>query len=307
MSSASSTPRDRITLTGLRARGRHGVFDFEKRDGQEFVVDVELRADLSVAGASDDLADTVNYAEVAQAVIARVTGPPYDLIEALAEAIAADCLALPGVARAAVTVHKPAAPIPHTFDDVSVRLVRAREAAFVVALGANLGDRAATLTEAVAAVRGLPGVFVTAVSALVETDPVGGPEQGDYLNAVLVGRTSRRPEDLLAELHRIEARHGRARTVRWGERTLDLDLIQFGTPGTPNEVRSADPALLLPHPRASERGFVLLPWLDADPRARIRVGSRVVPVAAQVTTVDLAGVRPVAVGPPHTDPAKGRA
>ena len=299
MSSASSTPRDRITLTGLRARGRHGVFDFEKRDGQEFVVDVELRADLSVAGASDDLADTVNYAEVAQAEGA--------LGQSKALALDAHNLEARNKSVAAVTVHKPAAPIPHTFDDVSVRLVRAREAAFVVALGANLGDRAATLTEAVAAVRGLPGVSVTAVSALVETDPVGGPEQGDYLNAVLVGRTSRRPEDLLAELHRIEARHGRARTVRWGERTLDLDLIQFGTPGTPNEVRSADPALLLPHPRASERGFVLLPWLDADPRARIRVGSRVVPVAAQVTTVDLAGVRPVAVGPPHTDPAKGRA
>lgn len=81
--------------------------------------------------------------------------------------------------------------------------------------------------------------------------------------------------------------------MRWGQRTLDLDLIQFGTPGTCDEVRSDDPALLLPHPRAAERAFVLLPWLDADPRARLRVGAEIVTVAQQITRVDTGGVRPV--------------
>lgn len=288
-------PTDRISLTGLRAKGFHGVFDFEKRQGQEFVVDIVLDVDLRAAGASDDLADTVHYGEVAELAIARVTGPAYDLIEALAEAIAADCLTLAGVQGVAVTVHKPSAPIPHTFTDVSVSITRApqeREHAFVIALGSNLGDREATLGAALAALGAEAGVRVEVVSRLVETDPVGGPDQGDYLNAVVTGATSLPARELLAVLHRIEARHGRTRAVRWGERTLDLDLIQYGTPGAADELQSSDPALLLPHPRAHQRAFVVMPWLDAAPHARIRVGQHVLPLAAIVNQLDPSGVRP---------------
>lgn len=285
--------RDRITLTGLRATGFHGVFDFEKREGQQFVVDVMIHTDHRTAGRSDDLADTINYAEVAEMALARVTGPAYDLIEALAEAIAGDVLTLAGVLAVEVTVHKPGAPIPHDFADVSVTIMRERAAAVVIALGSNLGDRPATLASAVAQLRGVAGLQLTAISRPVLTDPVGGPEQPDYLNAVVTGLCTLPPAELLAALHRIEARHGRVREVRWGQRTLDLDLIQFGTPGTSDEVRSDDPALLLPHPRAAERAFVLLPWLDADPRARLRVGAEIVTVAQQITRVDTGGVRPV--------------
>ena len=103
----------------------------------------------------------------------------------------------------------------------------------------------------------LPGMRVRAVSPLVETDPVGGPEQPAYLNAVLVGDSRLSPDDLLRRLHEIEADHGRTREVRWGARTLDLDLIQVGTPGSGSEVRRESPALTLPHPRAHERAFVL--------------------------------------------------
>lgn len=289
-----SRPADRITLTGLRATGYHGVFDHEKREGQEFIVDIVLSVDHRLAGRTDDLDDTLNYAQVAEVAIARITGPSYDLIEALAEAIAGDCLTLDGVAHAEVTVHKPGAPIPHTFSDVSVTVTRARSAEVVIALGSNLGDREATLRAAVSELRGVPGLRVLVVSRPVETDPVGGPEQGDYLNAVIRARTDLAPYDVLSTLHRIEARHGRTRAVRWGERTLDLDLIQYGSPGERDEVRSDDPALLLPHPRAIERAFVLLPWLDADPRARVRVGADIVPLAALVTSVDSSGVRPYA-------------
>lgn len=285
---------DQIVLTGLRAKGFHGVFDAEKRDGQEFVVDIVLSVDLRAAGASDDLADTVSYADVADAAVAVLTGPSYDLIEAVASRIADVCLEMTLVRRVSVTLHKPSAPIPHTFADVSVRIERQRSAAFVVALGSNLGDRSATLAAAADALRAIPGVTLRAVSAPVETDPVGGPEQADYLNAVAVGVTSLTPGQLLAALHRIEARHGRARVVRWGERTLDLDLIQYGTPGTADEVRCDDPALLLPHPRAHERAFVLAPWLDADPGAQVRVGETVLAVRDQLATLDSTGVRPVA-------------
>lgn len=117
---------DRIVLTGLRARGRHGVYDFERAQGQDFVVDVALELDLGPAARSDDVADTVDYGELAERLVAIVTGEPVRLIETLAERLAAACLADSRVEVATVTVHKPQAPIPHEFADVSVTVTRRR-------------------------------------------------------------------------------------------------------------------------------------------------------------------------------------
>lgn len=116
---------DTITLTGLRARGRHGVYDFERAQGQDFVVDVALEVDLSAAAGSDDVADTVHYGELAERLVAVVEGEPVNLIETLADRLAGVCLADRRVAVATVTVHKPQAPIPHEFSDVAVTLRRA--------------------------------------------------------------------------------------------------------------------------------------------------------------------------------------
>lgn len=117
---------DRITLRGLRATGHHGVYDEERRSGQPFVVDVVLSVDTRVAAASDDVADTVHYGELAEDVIAIVTGRPVNLLETLAARIADVCLARPLVETVEVTVHKPEAPIAVTFDDVVVSIVRGR-------------------------------------------------------------------------------------------------------------------------------------------------------------------------------------
>ncbi|NUO59052.1 MAG: dihydroneopterin aldolase [Hamadaea sp.] len=111
-----------IELTGLRAFGRHGVFDFEREQGQDFVVDVRLELDLSKAAASDDVADTVHYGELADALVAIIGGEPVNLIETLAGRLLDACLADDRVTAATVTVHKPQAPIPHAFTDVSVTL-----------------------------------------------------------------------------------------------------------------------------------------------------------------------------------------
>jgi dihydroneopterin aldolase len=115
---------DEIRLTGLRVRGVHGVLPEERRDGQDFVVDVALSLDLRAAAASDDVADTVHYGELAERLAGVVGGDPVDLIETLAERLAAVCLADARVTRAEVTVHKPQAPIPLAFTDVSVTVVR---------------------------------------------------------------------------------------------------------------------------------------------------------------------------------------
>jgi 7,8-dihydroneopterin aldolase/epimerase/oxygenase len=118
---------DRITLTGLRAHGRHGVYEFERTEGQEFGVDVMLDLDLGPAARSDELADTVDYGQLASDLVAVVTGPPVNLLETLADRLVSVCLTDPRVVAATVTVHKPQAPIRHRFADVSVTLHRTRE------------------------------------------------------------------------------------------------------------------------------------------------------------------------------------
>lgn len=117
---------DTIALTGLRARGHHGVYDFERERGQDFVVDVRLELDLSVPARSDEVTDTVHYGELADRLVEIVGGEPVNLIETLADRLVRACLADPRVDAATVTVHKPQAPITHEFADVAVTVRRDR-------------------------------------------------------------------------------------------------------------------------------------------------------------------------------------
>lgn len=119
-------PRDRLTLTGIRAHAHHGIFGHERRDGQPFVIDVELALDLAPAAGSDDIARTVHYGDLAVEIVEAVEADPVDLIETVAERIAALCLRHDPVHEATVTVHKPEAPIPVPFGDVSVTITRGR-------------------------------------------------------------------------------------------------------------------------------------------------------------------------------------
>lgn len=132
----------------------------------------------------------------------------------------------------------------------------------VVAIGANLGERADTIEAAIDELRRLPLVASVRAAPVIESVAVkpDGPDEDapTYLNTVALLRTRLAPSVLLAQLNRIEAEHGRVRVERWGDRTLDLDLIAYG------DVRSDDPRLTLPHPRAAERPFVLDPWLAVD-------------------------------------------
>jgi 2-amino-4-hydroxy-6-hydroxymethyldihydropteridine diphosphokinase len=154
--------------------------------------------------------------------------------------------------------------------------------AVVLALGSNLGDRQDILQGAVDAIAGLSGVRVTAVSPVYETAPVGGPAQPDYLNAVVLADATAPARELLDRLHEIEAAFDRVRLVRWGPRTLDIDVIMFGGE------RSDDPKLTLPHPRAHERAFVLAPWHDVDPDAALPGHG---PVAELLAKADANGLR----------------
>jgi dihydroneopterin aldolase len=120
------TTADRITLTGLRATGHHGVFEHERIDGQVFLIDVTVHLSLHQAATSDDLDDTVHYGELAQAVVDAVERDPVDLIETVAERVAAVALGFTRVETVDVTVHKPGAPITVPFADVAVQITRRR-------------------------------------------------------------------------------------------------------------------------------------------------------------------------------------
>lgn len=150
-------------------------------------------------------------------------------------------------------------------------------------LGANLGDRLAALQAAVDHLAALPGTRLGAFSPVVETHPVGGPQQPDFLNAVVVVDTTLSPRELLAAAHDAEHALGRTREVRWGPRTLDVDLLAVG--GAVLDT----PDLVLPHPRAHLRGFVLVPWAAVDPAFVVPGHGRVEDLARAVGP---AGVRP---------------
>lgn len=176
----------------------------------------------------------------------------------------------------------PVAPdVERTVDAADVTLHNPRRA--VIALGSNLGNRLETLQGAVDALADTPGLRVQAVSSVYETAAVGGPaEQPSYFNAVIVVRTTLGPESLLERAGAVEDAFSRTREVRWGPRTLDVDILDY------DNVVSDDPKLTLPHPRAHERGFVLAPWHEAEPDAEVPGRGR---VAELLKSVGTEGVR----------------
>ena len=153
----------------------------------------------------------------------------------------------------------------------------------VLALGSNLGASRDTLVRAVADLVGSDDVRLRAVSPVVRSEPVGGPEQPDYLNMVIEVETDLGPYELLAHCQAVEDSHLRRRTVRWGPRTLDVDIITYGS------WVSDDETLTVPHPRAATRAFVLQPWAWMDAGAELG-GRRVADLAAEAE--DRAGLVP---------------
>jgi dihydroneopterin aldolase/2-amino-4-hydroxy-6-hydroxymethyldihydropteridine diphosphokinase len=298
-----------VELLGLRTRGRHGVLAAERALGQDFAADVVLHVDVAAAAARDDLAAAVDYSRVAADVHAVLAGEPVDLLETLATRVADACLRHRGVRAVEVAVHKPQAPLEGPFADVVVRTTRTAapgpldaapegEVPVLLALGANLGDRAAVLRSAVAALAAQPGLAGVEPSPVVESAAVTPPgadgDQPDYLNAVVRARTALSPQELLRACQRVEAAHGRdrSREGRWGPRTLDVDLVRYGDLLAGDARGAGDPVLQLPHPRAAERAFVLVPWALLAPDDVLPGAGRVGDLAARLAAAPHgAGVR----------------
>ncbi|MDX2378679.1 MAG: 2-amino-4-hydroxy-6-hydroxymethyldihydropteridine diphosphokinase [Acidimicrobiia bacterium] len=258
------TPGDRISIHGIVVSTIVGVLPHEREIAQPIRVDLDLFVDLHDAGRSDELADTVNYGEVAVQVASAVRESKDVLLERLAGRAAEIAVGFGRVEAVDVTVTKLRPPVPENLEATSVTITRSAgdydltpliEHTAIVALGSNLGDREGFLRLAVERLGD-----VTKMSRVYETDPVGGPGgQNAFLNMVVEVRTMLDPYAFLRRCRQIEADGMRQRTVRWGPRTLDVDVLFY------EEITIDDPILTLPHPRYAERRFVLAPLSDIAP------------------------------------------
>jgi len=262
VSSAART--DRIDITGLRAVTIVGALPHEREIPQPLQVDLSMSVDLAEAGWSDELSDTADYGAVAERVVAVVEESKDVLLERLVARVAEAVLSFDRVEEVEITLTKLRPPLAVDASSTSVTIRRSRSGGDLpatvrhrafIALGSNLGDRRGYLRDAVAALGD-----VVATSRVYETDPVGGPgDQGPYLNMVVEVETPLDPFALLRRCQRIEAQAMRQRTVRWGPRTLDVDIVLY------DGVEIDSPDLVLPHPRFAERRFVLAPLSELAP------------------------------------------
>lgn len=249
----------KVKITGLEVIARHGVLAEEKVNAQPFVFDATIDCDFSAAAVNDDLSLTVNYAEACRALADFCKENCFNLIETLACRSARLLLEkFPVANRAEVTVHKPEAPIGLPFKDVSVTVAAERNKA-LLSLGSSAGDRKQTLDGALSALDGVDGVKLLKVSKYIETEPYGGAAKNMFLNCAAVAECLISPRQLLDEIHKIEKGFGRVRTVRWGDRTLDIDIVFFG------DKVIAEEGLCVPHPDYLNRPFVLVPLKEIAP------------------------------------------
>lgn len=250
---------DKIHIKDLEIIGFHGAIPEEKVLGQKFALSFELDVDLRQAGKNDDLTKTVHYGELAQKVEEEFTKTSYDLIEKAAEEICEFVLLnYPLVKKVKLLLKKPWAPTRKHVEYVAVEIERKWNKVYIAA-GSNLGDKEETLKEAIYIIDKRKDCVVTKVSNFYTTDPVGYEDQDQFVNCVFEINTLQTPSELMDTLLEVEKDFKRERIIRWGPRTLDLDIIFY------NDIISYDEHILIPHPRAHERQFVMKPMCDINP------------------------------------------
>lgn len=262
------TARDEIRIENLEVFAHHGVYPEETKEGQTFFVNAALYTDVHKAGRTDALEDSTNYGDVCYFITNWMQENTCKLLEAVAERLSrAILLEYPLIAAVELEIRKPEAPIPLPFGCVSVKVRRGWHRAYV-ALGSNMGDRKAYLDGAVEALKAHPQIRVSKLSDFLETKPYGVTEQADFLNGAVELETLLEPEELLEALHELEAAADRKRVLRWGPRTLDLDILFYDA-----LVYESD-TLIIPHPDLANRDFVLKPMRQIAPHFRHPVSGK---------------------------------
>lgn len=250
---------DIIKIKNIEIFANHGVYKEENILGQKFLVSLDLYINTRYAGKSDDLALSVDYGKVLTETKNFIENNTFRLIETVAEKLAEKILLeFKLIEKVKLEIKKPWAPVKFHNDYISVIIERGWETAFL-SLGSNLGDKKGYLDFAVKKIEESNFCNIEKISGYITTKPYGGVEQDDFLNACLEIKTLFTPYELLDFINKIENAAGRKRTVRWGARTLDIDIIFYG-----NEV-IYDEKLKIPHIETEKRLFVLEPLCEIAP------------------------------------------
>lgn len=262
--------RDRIHIKNLEIFAKHGVFPEENVLGQKFIVSAVLYTSTREAGQTDDLTKSIHYGEVSHFIRRFLEDHTYQLLETVAERLAEELLLkterLEGVR---LEIKKPWAPVGLPLETVSVEIKRSWHTAYI-ALGSNMGDKRAYLDLGVEGLRRTKGCQISAVSDYLATEPYGVTDQDEFLNGAMKIRTLLTPFELLKRLHEIEQEAGRERIIRWGPRTLDLDILLY------DDLILDDEELHIPHIEMYKRDFVLKPLCQIAPYVRHPMYNRTV-------------------------------
>lgn len=254
--------KDEIRIEMLEVYAYHGVFPEEKRQGQSFVINAVLYTDTQKAAQTDRLDQSTDYGDVCRFMVEWMKNNTCDLIETVAEKLAQETLLKYDlISGIDLEICKPEAPIKHPFRSVSVKISRQWHKAYL-SVGSNMGDKEQHIQGAIEALKAHPLILVRRISDLIVTAPYGGVEQEDFLNGVIEIETLLPPLELLSVLHEIEDAEGRVRELRWGPRTLDLDIIFY------DKLVYEDDALVIPHQDMENRSFVLKPMSMLAPNYR---------------------------------------
>ena len=248
-----------INIQGLEIEACHGVLEEEKVIPQKFVFDIKITTDFFSASEHDGIIATVNYAEVCALIEKIVKEKCYNLIESLAYRCTYEMFdAFEQIKEIELTCSKPQAPVPQKFKNISVTVKLERVKAYL-SLGSSLGDREWNIIRAVELLDETQGIDVEEMSECIETEPYGGVAVNKFLNCAVCINTYLTPHGLLDEIHRIETACGRIRNQRWGDRTLDIDIIFYG------DKTISDETLTIPHPDYKNRDFVIIPLKSIAP------------------------------------------
>ncbi len=250
---------DVIKIDDLEIYANHGVYEEENENGQYFYVSLRLELDFKEAAEKDDLEKTVDYGEVCMFVTGFMQENTFSLIETAADGIAEELLYRFSILRGVqVEVKKPSAPLGLKFGCISVCTKRRWHRVFI-SFGSNMGDRRKNIEAGLAALKREESIRLLKISDLIETKPYGYTEQDDFLNGAAEIETILEPTELLRLLNEIEEENGRERTIHWGPRTLDIDIIFY------DDIITDTPELTIPHREMHLRDFVKIPLAQIAP------------------------------------------
>ena len=253
---------DEIRIEGLEVYAYHGVYPEEREKGQTFYVNATLYTDTHKAGLEDKLELSTNYGDVCLFINHWMKENTYQLLETVAEKLSkAILLKYNLISSVDLEIRKPEAPIELPFGCVSVKVHRGWHKVYL-ALGSNMGDKEDYINGAIHALKEHPQIKVNKISDMIVTKPYGGVKQDDFLNGALEAETLLSPEELLEACHDIEDAANRRRTIHWGPRTLDIDILFY------DKLIFESDTLVIPHPDLENRDFVLKPMVEIAPYLR---------------------------------------